>query len=279
MKTLWAALLSLAAFVLSAPAAAQAPAIVEGVQMPAWVERNGERRPLAPGMALRSGDELRTGAGSRLLLRFAEGSLVKLGENGTLRLAELAPGRDLFRGALGVLEGAFRFTTQKLGAHRRRDINIHVSQVTAGIRGTDVWGRSRAETQIVCLIEGEVEVSAPNEAPITMNQPLQFYQRERGQARPVGSVDPRQLAEWAKETEIEAGRGAARRGGRFSVQLGSVDSQSEALSVYDRARDAGYAAEIRPIQDGEKLSYVVRIRGLPSRAEANALAAQLKGKF
>src|SRR2546426_8053096 len=42
-------------------AATQAPAagaaMVEGVQMPAWVERGAQRIPLAPGMELKAGDQ------------------------------------------------------------------------------------------------------------------------------------------------------------------------------------------------------------------------------
>jgi hypothetical protein len=41
-------------------------------------------------MALKAGDMLSTGAGSRLLLKLSEGSLVKLGENGSLELKESA---------------------------------------------------------------------------------------------------------------------------------------------------------------------------------------------
>jgi hypothetical protein len=204
---------------------------------------------------------------------------VKVGENGSLNLDELRPERDVFKGVMRVLEGAFRFTTQKVVQTRRRDININVSQVTAGIRGTDLWGRSRDDNQIVCLIEGRIEVGAPGEQAVTMDQPLQFYQRERGQTRPVGFVDPKQLGEWAKETEIEAGRGASRRGGRWKVELGTVNNQADALALYDQVRAAGYAAEIFPVRDGEALSYIVRIRHLPSKAEAEALARQLQGKF
>ena len=48
--------------------------------------------------------------------------------------------------------------------------------------------------------------------------------------------------------------------------------------VYDQLRAAGYPAEIRPLREGEQLSYIVRIRHLPSRAEAQALADQLRGR-
>jgi hypothetical protein len=274
-------LIGLVFFLSLVPAwvAAQPAAVVEGVQSPAWVERDGRRIPLQPGMELRAGDRVFTGSGSRALFKLSEGSLVKLGENGNLNFTSLSPTQEVFRAALRVLEGAFRFTTDLAVKHRRRDVSITVATVTAGIRGTDLWGRSRQETQIVCLIEGAIEVGAEGEKPVTMDKPLQFYQRVKGQTQPVGFVDPKQLAQWATETEFVPGQPAARRGGRFSAQLASADNQGDALAVYDRARNAGYPAEIAARRDGDKVVYVVRISNLQSKAEADALAARLKGSI
>jgi len=177
-----------------------------------------------------------------------------------------------------VLEGAFRFTTDVLAKERRRDVSIRVATVTAGIRGTDLWGKSdRTDRQIVCLIEGKIEVGAEGEAPVTMDQARQFYQREKGQTKPVGFVEPTQLAQWAQQTEIADGQGAARRGGKWRVTLASAPTQSEALSVYEQLRTAGYAAEIHSAESGGKRIYLVRISRLPSKADAEALAAQLRG--
>lgn len=273
-----AALLALGA----TQAAAAAAAVVEGVQMPAWLERTvsgGMRRvPLAPGVELRGGDEVRTGAGSRLYIKLAEGSLVKLGENASLKILDLAPDRGgFFKAALNVLEGAFRFTTDVLAKERRREVSIRVATVTAGIRGTDLWGKSTGERQIVCLIEGKIEVGAEGEAAVTMDQARQFYQRDKGQTAPVGFVEPVQLAQWARETEIADGVGAARAGGKWRVTLARVDTQSEALAVYDTLRTAGFAAEIFPSKAGEKRVYLVRISRLASKADAEALAQQLRG--
>ncbi len=261
------------------PALAQVAATVEGVQMPAWLERGGRRLPIIPGMELRAGDQLVTGAGSRALVKLADGSLVKLGENGQLGFAELSPARELFKAALNVLEGAFRFTTDIVQKSRKREVSIRAAQVTAGIRGTDLWGRSRAGNEIVCLIEGDIEVAAAGEQPVTMNQPLQFYRRLEGKTQPVGTVSQAQLDQWAAETELQPGRGVARVGGRFSVILGQGEEQNGALALYDGVRSAGYPAQIRPVKEGEKITYYVVIRNLPSRAEANAVANQLRGKF
>jgi hypothetical protein len=47
--------------------------------------------------------------------------------------------------------------------------------------------------------------------------------------------------------------------------------------VYDRLRDAGYAAEIFPVKSGAGHDYLVRISRLTSKADAEALAEQLRG--
>ena len=265
--------------VASVQALAQTAAVIDGVQMPAWRERDGNRVPLVPGMELRAGDRILSGKDARVLVRLSEGSVVKLGENGSLRLAELNASRELFRAALQVLEGAFRFTTDVAAKARKREVNLRVEQVTIGIRGTDVWGRSRAERQIVCLFEGGVEIDAPGEPPLTLDQPRQFYRREQGRAQPVGFVEPQQLHQWSEETEIGAGKGALRRGGRFTVALFSSDQQREAIRVRDELRDAGYPAETQSRKDGDKVSFTVRIRHLPTREEAQVLADQLAGTY
>jgi hypothetical protein len=279
VKTAYGGILAAALALAAAQALAAAAAMVEGVQMPAWMERGAHRIPLAPGMELKAGDQLSTGAGSRVLVRLSEGSVVKLGENGSLRIAELDPAREIFKAALNVLEGAFRFTTGVLAKGRQREVNLRVATVTAGIRGTDLWGKSdRADRQTVCLIEGKIEVGAEGEAPVTMDQGRQFYRRDKGQTMPLGFVEPVQLTQWAQETEIADGQGAARRGGKWRVTLASAGTQSEALALYDQLRTAGYAAEIHPVKSGDKRVYVVRISRLPTKGDAEALAAQLRGQ-
>jgi hypothetical protein len=281
MKTLCLGFAGAALLAAQLATAATPQAMVEAVQMPAWVERGSERIPLAPGMALQDRDQLRTGANSKLLLKMAEGSQVRLGENGTLRLDQMSEGRDrVFSAAMKVFEGAFRFTTDALRAQRRRNINITIATVTAGIRGTDFWGKAAADKDIVCLIEGKIEVQRGQDQPFRMDQPLSFYIAPRNAPPlPVAPVDPEQLRIWSAETQIAPGSGAAYRGGRWKVITASVDTQEEALRLYDALRAAGYAAEIRPALRGEKRIYDVRLAHLPSKTEAEALADSIRGKM
>ena len=92
----------------AAPAAERAYAIVDSVQMPAWVERNGVRQPLEPGKVLRNRDRVLTGSDARLLIQLDEGSAVRLGENAQLDLNALGrrEGR-VFTAALDVVERRF----------------------------------------------------------------------------------------------------------------------------------------------------------------------------
>jgi hypothetical protein len=267
---------------ISTPLGAAPQAVVDAVQAPAWVERDGRQQPAAVGMEVRGSDRIRTGKDSRIYLKLADGSTVKLGENGVLLLEslggqELSKGKRLFTAALDVLQGAFRFTTDKLARPVGRDVKIRVSTVTAGIRGTDIWGRTEPERDFVCLLEGRINVGHKDGDTREMSEPMTFYLAPRNQPpQGIAPVDPEQVRKWAAETEIKGGDGATRRGGKWKVLLASAGSQQEALDAYDKARGAGFAASIRPRAKEGVTTYEVLLRDLPSKAEAQALAGKAK---
>jgi hypothetical protein len=175
-----------------------------------------------------------------------------------------------------VAQGAFRFTTQAAAKFRgRREVNITVATVTAGIRGTDLWGKSTPDRQIVCLIEGKIEVTPPGESPIGMDQPLSFYIRDKGQSQPVATVPLDQLKEWAAETETQPGEGVSRRGGRWKVTAAGL-AYNQAQTLYDDLRRAGYPAEIIPARLKDKRVYNVRLSDFETRKDAESVASKLK---
>ena len=270
------ALCGLAVNVLAAP-----QAVVDAVQSPAWRDRDGRAEPLAPGMALQSRDRIRTGEGSRVYLKLADGSTVKLGENGVLLAERLGPGeRQFFSAALDVAKGAFRFTTDKLRKLSRRDVTIRVATVTAGIRGTDIWGKTEPERDFVCLLEGRITVSHKDGDAREMSEPLTFYVAPRNQPpKGIEAADPETVKKWAAETEIQAGAGVLRQGGKWNLLLAETEDQQSALDVYDRAAVAGYAASIRPRIVGEAIRYEILLRNLPGKTEAEALAGRVKSQL
>jgi hypothetical protein len=264
------------------PLAAQT-LVVEGVLSPAWLERGGKREPLATGMKLAARDRIHTGPGSRALIRMAEGSAVKLGENATLAIDDLLEkkdgGKTLVNASLDVVRGAFRFTTGVFSRQpAQRDIKVKIATITAGIRGTDVWGRSTAEQDLVCLIDGRISVEHGGRE-FAMAEPLLFFIAPRNQPpKPVASVDRKQVDQWADETELRDGRGAMRRGGRYGVDVVPATDANGAEQAVRKVRDAGYPAQVEASRDsygGE--AHHVRITGLATTGDAAALAATLKG--
>ncbi len=258
--------LALALLALAAPPGVEAAAArVESVQVPAWLVRNGNRLPVNAGLPLEAGDVLHTGPKARLRLRLAEGSLVKLGPNAELQLQALKPPTTpggLFEGLLDVVKGAFRFTTTLLSKAHRRRLDVRISNVTAGIRGTDVWGKAAVDKDIVCLIEGEISVKRGDDAAITMSDPLSFYVAPKGQAPlPVRPVDPDQLRRWAQETDIEARGPALTVDGAWTVFLESLSTREAAARSQATLEDQGFPITIQTAQVGDKTFYRVALAG------------------
>jgi len=264
-------------------AAAAAPdAQVEALQMPVWLTRDGKRQPLAIGAQLKNGDTITTGEGSRVLLRLAEGSAVKLGENARFDLNGMSQTRDgsqqRFSASLGVQQGAFRFTTPpEEKSHSARSIDVKLPTITASIVGTDIWGKSTDDGELVALIDGKINVARKGEAPVSMVEARTVYIAPRdAPPPPVTSITLAQLNAFAQETELQSGAGVAGRGGNYKIYAARTPNQEEALAVYERVRDAGYAAAIQPAMSGGRQIYQVRIVGILSEADGVAVAVKLR---
>lgn len=252
--------------------AGAAPAVVvEAVQYPAWLERNGATVALAPGIAIEPRDRLRTGSNARVRLKLAEGSTVKLGEKAQFAV-EKAEDAGVFRASLTVLTGAFRFTTDALNKSGLREVDIRVRDVTAGVRGTDLWGRSNDEGDLVCLLEGRIQVGSEGYPTVTLDTPLDFYQRKRDAGPSVSKVDPQKVEEWARETEMQQDGPIGTVGGRWRVVAATVADRGAAMEIDRELRANGYPAEVAGPHQGR---FVVRIPGLAGEAEARALAAAI----
>lgn len=260
-----------------------AGAKVEAMQMPAWFERAGTRLALKPGMELNSGDVLTTGAGARMLLRMDEGSEVKMGEHASLDLTTMLPAQteqDYFEAAINVIKGAFRFTTTALGTTRKRNIDIRIGSVSAGIRGTDIWGSATDDKDILCLIEGKISAQREGEPAFTMNDPLSFYIAPKSKpALPIKPVPQDQLTKWAAETEVQPGAGVLSVNGIWAVNLMSLDSAAAADPVVTLLSNAGYATDIHKFQWHNRDWYRVRITGFKTRADAQTFVGLIDGKF
>ena len=246
---------------------------IDSLRLPAWLDRGGLSVPASPGIELQVGDKLRTGSGARMLLALNEGSLVRLGENATFEIVAAERKAGVFTAALSVVEGAFRFTTKALMKAQPRNVSIRVgNNATIGIRGTDVWGRGRLDKDIVCLIEGKIDVTGNNNRTLRLDQPLQFFQSTRtAPPEPVSFLDHKQLDIWARETDLEAGKGATAIG-VWSINVINFASRDALLAASRAMRDAGYPVE-------KSANNALTISRLAGETEAKDLAAALSAQF
>ena len=263
-----------------APAAgAQDETSVAAVQLPAWVERDGRVIAVRPGFQMQAGDTLITGARGRVHLDTPDGSIVKLGSSGRMQLPTLAVHRagdaSVFDGALNVLKGAFRFTTRLIGKDRRRDVRVRIGAVTAGVRGTDIWGKSDDQKDLICLLEGKIAVASDGAPEQEMAGENLFYVVPHGQApNPIAPVDPAKVAnEWAPQTEMAPDAPQLVADGGFAVVVIAQTSFAGADFFATRLNDAGYPAEA----EAAGARFRVIIRSFATQEDAAALANQLEG--
>lgn len=251
--------------------------------MPAWIERSGLLMPLAAGAELKESDVLRTGRNARLLVKLGEGSLVRLGENAQLKLFTLNArddGRSAFRAKFELTRGPFRFATDRRAPSRPREIEVKIASITAALKGSDVWVEASADRTLVCLIDGALTLRREGSADIVMQDPMSVYALPQGASPEAAqTVSLGQLAQWALQTDLGPGHGAAMRGGKWKLILAESPEQAAALDVYVKLRKAGFAASMDTAGNARHRNYLVTLGEIPDRAGAELLAARLKSEF
>jgi hypothetical protein len=268
--------------VLTLPAEAAPLLRVEGVVSPAWVEHaDGRREPVAVGADVQEGERIATGPDARVLLRMGEGSTVKLGEQAMFAVPqrgnEMRGAGALRQDSLDVPRGAFRYTMGRLtGPTAERDLTLRFGTIVAGIRGTDVWGKSDAAKDRVLLIDGRITVTHAGRQ-LTLDQPRTVLVAPRdGSTPPPARISTSELAAFAAETEIFAGAGGAVTGGRYRVVVITTVDETYARDLHARLRTAGYPAELRAIDDEGSPLFQTYIAQLSGEREARAVAQRLR---
>jgi hypothetical protein len=275
--SLFAALMLICAAGASEPPAGS---VVTAVQSPAWLVQGTFTIPLKPGAQVADGDTLRTGAGGRVYLALPEHSMVKLGENTELAAPAMDMMHDtqgsLFKGALHILKGVFRFTTEQIGKAERRHVDIQVGTATIGIRGTDVWGRAGSDGDLVALLEGKAEMQAPGHAMMMMDQPMHYMMMPKtGSMQMNVPVTQVNLADWAAQTDVHTGAGVLTIDGQWVVALVSSIDDRETARWMDKFAIAGYPTEDTPVTIKGRTWHRLIIRQVASYKDARALAQRL----
>lgn len=189
------------------PAQAQQPAgQVERLKGMASRSAAGSSSDLAQGGRIFVGDEIRTGPGARLLIRFDDQSRLTLGEKAHTTIDQFvyAPGGDS-RHALAMVRGVFRFATGQIGKLAPRNIAFRTPVAIVGIRGTVFVG---GELTVGMppgqphygfqIFEGLIEVTSPA-GSVVLDEPGE------GTFLPLTRVAaPTPVRQWTEEEAAEA---------------------------------------------------------------------------
>jgi len=246
---------------------------ISSAQFPGWVERGETILAIKPGLSIEEGDVVRTGDGGKVKLRLNDGSDIKLGNVSHIKIntvKESKPENDnVFGLALDVLKGVFRFTTSAIGQSQKRDVAISFGTVTAGVRGTDIWGRVNDEKDLVCLIEGKIDVSHPQSDTVRLDQPRQYYDAAKESAGSLkGKVDLEQLTQWASLTEPEISEGLMTKDGQWSVVVMSLKDKEYAQDFSNSLNKQGYPAEVVSAEINKETYYRVIIKQFKGKNDA-----------
>lgn len=261
--------------------AATTSTVVEAIQLPAWVERNGQRRAAVPGALLRDSDKAITAGNARMLLRMPDRSVIKLGEQTEFQIESMvhrqpqAAGPSDLSATLRLVTGVFRYATdyssKALG--NKRELNLKMATATVGIRGTDFWSMTDAAHDAVCMFDGKVEVVRDNKPGIVLDKPGAFWVVFTGEPeKPAGQATPDQLAKFIGQAEMQPGQGIVLQGGRWRTVAALVPSGAEANALRNRLQTAGYPADVLA-KDGK---FEVRINQLATREDAETVLKQLQ---
>lgn len=253
---------------------------VTGLQFPTWVERGDQVIPLTPGQMVEEGDVIHTGEQGKLLLRMNDGSDIKLGNNSNIDIKTVSnstpENENIFGLALNVLKGVFRFTTSTVAKKQRRNVAISFGTVTAGIRGTDIWGRTNQEKDLVCLLEGKIDVSHPQSETIRLDEPLQYYDALKGEPGALkGKVDAPQVQKWANLTDLDVGQGVMSEDGQWSVVVMSLENIEHANAFQQSLNSKGYPAIVKTSESQGQTYHRVMIQQLTTYKDAKSAQSKL----
>lgn len=255
---------------------------IELLQSPAWLIRDGTEKALTRDSEVRGGDVIRTGERARVRIGLEEGSDIRIGPNARVEIPELSAPEErsgLFEGLVSVLRGAFRFTTGEVGAGRSRSIDIRVGAVTAGIRGTDIWGKATDARDFVVLIEGEIEVGTRESSTRLTEAGTAYIQPKDGPARPRERIPMETIGEFALETEPVPERGRLTPRGAWQVNLDSLRNRPRAENARDRYHEAGYPVRLESVRvEGERWHRLL-LAGADSRQSAEQWARDFERDF
>jgi hypothetical protein len=272
---LWHAFASGAALAAVAPLLAAEPTAstvdVASVARPAVYLRGRETTQLLPQVRLATGDEVRTGQGGRVNLRFAGDAGLLVGDDSSVRLVDLGgalrkPAEPVrLRVQQGVVVLSSPLTTS------RADLAITVGQLEARLTSGVIWAETRGTRDTICLQSGFVDI-AYGERRERLSDPGRCIAAAPGLALAFPRITSEQERAWADATH--APRQQA-RSGDWMLVLATLEDKASAEAEAGGLRGEQLPASVRPYSKGGRILYRVVMGPFESRDAATQFCQQV----
>lgn len=263
--------------------------VIEAVQSPAWIQRGSRLHPLEAGTVLHRGDTVRTGKGSRVVMKLGRDSSVSLGSDARLVFHELhsSSNRDGgLKGLFDVPRGAFSFEHKKSSYGRDRHIRVRFDTVSVDLTEEPVaFSGETGDHDIICLFKGRLDLRLT--AKQHAEKPAEILERPRSchistqkGNKTVPSISDEQEKQLVGLTELQARAGITQIGGKWTANLISMQPGDTALGQAIRVLESiGIPVQTQRVKVKGRDWVRVQVRQFPNRSEALAFTRLLKGQF
>lgn len=200
-------------------------------------------------------------------------------------MAAQREGRDgnvFLKSAINVVVGAFRLTTDVLSKSRsRREGGYPPGNRDGGHSRYRPRGKQGGAKEIVCLLEGKIEVTrdpvaGQSTAPVVLDQPLQFYIAPRGEPTlPIGLRARRPTGPVGRRDRHCAGHGWRQCGRTLESALIPTPRLPVPWRCTRICATRVTPRNSSPEKKAGKRTYVVQLSNLSSEGDARAMASRL----
>jgi hypothetical protein len=202
---------------------------LKGVAQRGSVDK-GPFKPLKRNDDVKEGEFLKTGADSRVEVKLADGSLVRLAPNSTLRLgtAKAGEGADTEKGQSKLTAGKmWASVTKAVGGESK--FAVRTENAVAGVRGTTFRVNAEEDgSTVVKVYEGAVAVS---------NGPLVEKKKAAGDKGPVDFQGRKEIAPPFKEVSLQEWEKIVGKMMSIKVAVNGDQAEPEQFTAQNDAKD------------------------------------------
>jgi len=265
------------------PVLADDRVVIEAVQPPAWLERDGSYQAILPGEELRKGDALVTGGGGRMSVRLGDDGQLRQGAATRLSFSQLrSTGADQagLKALINVEAGAMNVETGSGSKARHIRIQLNQLEVDLTAASTRFSGETEKELDIACLLAGSMKVKQGEQAE-DLGQPGQCYVLQlSGEKQRIDKQITSEQAEMvAAITASNSDRPVIRQQGSWAVNVASFEKQNDARQFMELLYKAGYPAAVSEVTVKGRPWNRISVPGFANKSEANRYKVLMQETF